>query len=98
MRDVDIIDINNQVKKANVKKEDIIEVEVVEVKDTDKPDPESKKKEEKKEKKKEQKKPDDMIKGNSEATVAGAVAMSLLDECRHLQGSESRCSRVHCSE
>lgn len=78
MRDVDIIDINNQVKKANVKKEDIIEVEVTEVKDADKPDPKSKKKEEKKEKKekKEQKKSEDVIEGNSEATVAGAVAMS----------------------
>lgn len=79
MRDVDIIDINNQVKQAKVKKENIIEAEVVEVKDADKSDPKpekkSEKKEEKKEKKKE-KKSDDLIKGNSEATVAGAVAMS----------------------
>ena len=74
MRDVDIIDINKQVKDAKIKKEDAIEAKVIDIEDVKTKNEE--KKEEKKEKKKEQKKSDDVIEGNSEATVAGAVAMS----------------------
>lgn len=74
MRDVDIMDINDQVKKAKVKKEDIIEVEVTDVKDADKSVPKQEKKEEKKAKKEEKK--SEVIQGKTEDTVAGAAAMT----------------------